>query len=110
MELCQNSQESGNMACTSQSALNYVKSARRHLVRELQNLSVILENLYQKRFLSDEEVSKIQAEGDDYDRTRKILDSVMIKGEAACYELLRIIDVTRKRTLERLAPVQKDAQ
>ncbi|XP_051798181.1 protein NLRC5-like isoform X2 [Acanthochromis polyacanthus] len=93
------------MACTSQSALNYVKSARRHLVRELQNLSVILENLNQKRFLSDEDVRNIQAEGDDYDRTRKILDSVMIKGEAACYELLRIIDVTRNRTLERPAPV-----
>ncbi|XP_051798408.1 uncharacterized protein LOC127531940 isoform X3 [Acanthochromis polyacanthus] len=101
----QNSQESGNMACTSESALNYVSRARRHLVRELQNLSVILENLYQKGVLSDEEVSKIQTERDDFDRTRKILDKVIKKGEAACYELLRIIDVTRKRTLERPAPV-----
>ncbi|XP_051798329.1 protein NLRC5-like [Acanthochromis polyacanthus] len=101
----QNSQESGNMACTSQSALNYVSRARGRLVGELQNLSVILENLYQKGVLSDEEVSKIQTERDDFDRTRKILDKVIKKGEAACYELLRIIDVTRKRTLERPPPL-----
>ena len=68
---------------------------------KLKNLSVILENLYQKEVLHDEEVSKIQAETDDYDKTRKILDSVIDKGEAACYVLLRIIDVTRKRTLGR---------
>ncbi|XP_047432314.1 uncharacterized protein LOC125000721 isoform X6 [Mugil cephalus] len=88
------------MACTTQSALDYVRSARIHLVGEFKNLSVILENLYQKNVLSDEEVSKIQAERDDYDKTRKILDSVIKKGEAACYELLRIIDTTRKRTLK----------
>ncbi|XP_047432136.1 uncharacterized protein LOC125000627 isoform X8 [Mugil cephalus] len=89
------------MACTTQSALDYVRSARTHLVGELKNLSVILENLYQKGVLTDEEVSKIRAERDDYDKTRKILDSVTNKGEAACYEFLRIIDTTRKRTLER---------
>ncbi|XP_051799423.1 protein NLRC5-like isoform X2 [Acanthochromis polyacanthus] len=95
------------MACTSESALNYVSRARRHLVRKLQNLSVILENLYQKGVLSDEEFSKIQTERDDFDRTRKILDSVIKKGEAACYELLTIIDVTRKRTLERPPPLSE---
>uniref|UniRef100_A0A3Q0QNM7 CARD domain-containing protein n=1 Tax=Amphilophus citrinellus TaxID=61819 RepID=A0A3Q0QNM7_AMPCI len=89
------------MACTEQSALDFVRSARLHLVRELKNLSVILENLYQQGVLGDEEVSKIQAERDDYDKSRKILDSVTRKGEAACYELLRIIEMTRKRTLER---------
>uniref|UniRef100_A0A3B5AS23 CARD domain-containing protein n=1 Tax=Stegastes partitus TaxID=144197 RepID=A0A3B5AS23_9TELE len=89
------------MACTSQSASEYVRSARRHLVRELQNLSVIVENLYQKEVLSGEEVSEIQAERDDYDKTRKILDSVIKKGEAACYQLLRIIDMTRTRTAGR---------
>ncbi|XP_051797581.1 uncharacterized protein LOC110968810 isoform X2 [Acanthochromis polyacanthus] len=95
------------MACTSQSALNYVESARNHLVGELQNLSVILENLYQKGVLSDEEVRNIQAERDGYDKTRKILDSVMKKGEAACYEFLRIIHVTRKRTLGRPTPLSE---
>ncbi|XP_038569959.1 protein NLRC5-like [Micropterus salmoides] len=89
------------MASTTQSALDYIRSARKHLVRELNNLSVVVENLYQQGVFSDEEVSKIQAERDDYDKTRRILDSVTKKGEAACYEFLRIIDVTRKRTLGR---------
>lgn len=89
------------MACTTQSARDYVESARVHLVRELKNLSVIVENLYQQKVFQGEEVSKIQAEKDDYDKTRKILDSVTKKGEAACYKFLRIIDMTRKRTLER---------
>uniref|UniRef100_A0A669F8S9 CARD domain-containing protein n=1 Tax=Oreochromis niloticus TaxID=8128 RepID=A0A669F8S9_ORENI len=71
------------------------------LVHHSLNLSVILENLYQQGVLCDEEVSKIQAERDGYDKTRKILDSVTKKGEAACYVLLKIIDMTRKRTLER---------
>ncbi|XP_024858317.1 protein NLRC5-like isoform X1 [Kryptolebias marmoratus] len=95
------------MACTSQSASDYVMTARVHLVRELTNLPVLLENLYQQRVLSDEEVSKIEAQKDDYDRTRAILDSVTKKGEEACYQLLRIIDITRKRTLGRPTPLLK---
>uniref|UniRef100_A0AAZ1XM09 NACHT domain-containing protein n=1 Tax=Oreochromis aureus TaxID=47969 RepID=A0AAZ1XM09_OREAU len=83
--------------------LSYLKYIRGicHLVGELKNLSVILENLYQREVLCDEEVSKIQAEKDDYDKSRTILDSVTKKGEKACYEFLKIIDMTRKRTLER---------
>uniref|UniRef100_A0A8C9X6S2 NACHT domain-containing protein n=1 Tax=Sander lucioperca TaxID=283035 RepID=A0A8C9X6S2_SANLU len=79
---------------------------RSRLVGKLKNLSVILENLSQensdkKKVLSDEEVCEIeQAEKTDYNKTRKILDSVMKKGEAACYEFLRIIYMTRKRTLD----------
>ncbi|KAM8722727.1 uncharacterized protein AB9X84_005287 [Acanthopagrus schlegelii] len=89
------------MACTTQSASEYIRSARPHLVRELKNLSVIVENLYQQRVFSDEEVSEIEAEKHDFDKTRNILDSVTKKGEAACYEFLKIIDMTRKRTLGR---------
>ncbi|XP_042080936.1 nucleotide-binding oligomerization domain-containing protein 1 isoform X4 [Haplochromis burtoni] len=89
------------MACTSQTAEGYIRSARCHLVGGLKNLSVILENLYQQGVLCDEEVSKIQAEKDDYDKTRRILDSVTNKGQKACYEFLKIIDMTRKRTLQR---------
>ncbi|XP_037651114.1 uncharacterized protein LOC119503395 isoform X8 [Sebastes umbrosus] len=89
------------MACSTQSALDYVKTARRYLVNGLKNLSVILENLNQERVLSNEEVSKIEAEKDDYDKNRKILDSVIKKGEDACYKFLRIVDMTRKRNLGR---------
>ncbi|XP_043966319.1 uncharacterized protein LOC122827429 isoform X7 [Gambusia affinis] len=89
------------MACSKQSAKDYIANARVHLVGELRNLSVILENLHQQKVLIDEEISKIKAEKDDYDRTRAILDSVIRKGEEACYRFLRIIDQTRSRTLER---------
>ncbi|XP_032412791.1 uncharacterized protein LOC116716100 isoform X5 [Xiphophorus hellerii] len=95
------------MACSKQSAKDYIANARVYLVGELRNLSVILENLYQQKVLTDEEVSKIKAEKDDYDRTRAILDSVTRKGEAACYRFLRIIDQTRRRTLERPTPIFK---
>lgn len=89
------------MACTSQSALDYVKHAKPHLISGLKNLSVILENLNQKGVLGDEEVSNIKAEKTDKDEIRTTLISVIKKGEAACYELLKIIDMTRKRTLEK---------
>ncbi|MEQ2238976.1 hypothetical protein ILYODFUR_038995, partial [Ilyodon furcidens] len=95
------------MACTSQSAKDYITNARVHLVGELRSLSLILENLFQQGVLMDEEVSKIKKKKDDYDRTRAILDSVNRKGEAACYKLLRIIYLTRRRTLERPAPLSK---
>ncbi|XP_078145648.1 uncharacterized protein LOC139932372 isoform X10 [Centroberyx gerrardi] len=93
------------MASTSQSALEYIRRARGHLVGRLQSLSVIVENLHQQGVLNEEEVSKIQTETDDFDKTRKILDWVINKGEDACYELLKIIDMTRKRTLERPPPL-----
>ncbi|XP_039648841.1 uncharacterized protein LOC120554188 isoform X6 [Perca fluviatilis] len=94
------------MASTTRSASDYVKNHRARLVGKLKNLSVILENLNQensdkKKVLSDEEVCEIeQAEKTDYNKTRRILDSVIKKGEAACYEFLRIIYMTRKRTLD----------
>ncbi|KAJ8000492.1 hypothetical protein DPEC_G00180690 [Dallia pectoralis] len=52
-----------------------------------------------RKVIHEEEVSKIKAEGDHFDQTRKILDFVTAKGEAACYEFLMILDITRKRTL-----------
>ena len=89
------------MACTNQSAEQYIRTARSRLVGKLKNISVIVENLYQREVLNAEGVSKINAERDDYDKTREMLEWVTNKGEAACYELLKIIDTTRKRTLER---------
>ncbi|XP_034007207.1 uncharacterized protein LOC117499055 isoform X8 [Trematomus bernacchii] len=86
------------MASTTQSAVEYVRGARIHLVKTLKNHSVILENLKQQGVLRDEEVCRIQAEGNDYDKNRKLIDSVTDKGEKASYEFLKIIDMTRKRT------------
>ncbi|XP_074483782.1 uncharacterized protein LOC141763203 isoform X2 [Sebastes fasciatus] len=89
------------MACSTQSALNYVKEARSHLVNGLKNHSLILENLNHIRVLGNEDVSKIEAEKDDYDKNRKILDSVIRMGEDTCYKFLRIIYMTRKKSLGR---------
>ncbi|XP_036845311.1 uncharacterized protein LOC110510945 [Oncorhynchus mykiss] len=88
------------MASTRQSALEYITNGRRRLIGRLQNLPLIVENLFQRKVLHEEEVSKIQAEVDHFDQTRKILDWVSAKGEVACYELLTILDITRKRTLD----------
>ncbi|CAI5638731.1 unnamed protein product [Oreochromis niloticus] len=90
------------MACSSQSAVEYVRRARTNLVRTLKGLTtVIVENLYQRGVFSEEEVSKINTERDDFDKNRGIVDTVIKRGEAACYEFLRIIDITRKRSTER---------
>ncbi|XP_014891255.1 uncharacterized protein LOC106949503 [Poecilia latipinna] len=95
------------MACSSQSASDYIKSARGHLVGQLTSLSVILENLYQQKVLMEEEVSNIEAEKSHFNRTRAILDSVTKKGEEACYRLLRILYETRSRTLPAPHPKNK---
>ncbi|KAJ8000493.1 hypothetical protein DPEC_G00180700 [Dallia pectoralis] len=87
------------MACTKQSASEYIENGRTRLVGKLQNVSLIVENLFQRNVIHEEEVSKIKAEGDHFDQTRKILDFVTAKGEAACYEFLMILDITKKRTL-----------
>ncbi|XP_039908523.1 uncharacterized protein LOC120747026 [Simochromis diagramma] len=89
------------MACTSQSAVEYVRRAKPKLVGTLKGLTVIVEHLYQEEVFSEEEVSKIKTAGDDFDKTREIVNRVIKKGEAACYEFLRIIDITRKRRTER---------
>ncbi|KAM9328501.1 nucleotide-binding oligomerization domain-containing protein 1-like [Pholidichthys leucotaenia] len=86
------------MAHAQQPSVDYVDSARVHLVRELDDVSVILDNLCQRGVLSGEEVSLINAEYDDSSKTRTLVDSVLKKGDAACYEFLRIIYVMRKKT------------
>lgn len=92
------------MAEALQSALEYVRTARVHLVGGLMCLSVIVENLHQNGVLTQEEVNNLKMQSEDFDKSRAILDSVIKKGEPACYEFLRIIDTTRKRTLERPPP------
>uniref|UniRef100_A0A6Q2Z3C1 CARD domain-containing protein n=1 Tax=Esox lucius TaxID=8010 RepID=A0A6Q2Z3C1_ESOLU len=87
------------MASTRHTASEHIKNGRTRLVKNLQNLSLIVENLYQRKVIHKEEVSKIEAEVDNFEKTRKILDCVTAKGEAACYELLAILNHTRKRTL-----------
>nr|XP_024654726.1 uncharacterized protein LOC101476530 isoform X4 [Maylandia zebra]XP_024654727.1 uncharacterized protein LOC101476530 isoform X5 [Maylandia zebra] len=89
------------MACASQSALDYVRSARDHLVRTLKGFTEIVENLSTRGFFSEEDVNKIKSESDGFDKTRRIVDYVIEMGEEACYEFLRIIDTTRRTSGER---------
>lgn len=65
----------------------------------MQNLPLIIENLYQRKVFNDYEVDDLKAERTEFDKARCILDWVINKGEMASYELLGILDVTRKRTL-----------
>ncbi|XP_076872877.1 uncharacterized protein LOC143522860 [Brachyhypopomus gauderio] len=87
------------MACTQQCATDYLRNARQVLIRNLQNFPLITENLYQRKVFNEHEVDALQAEKTDFNRARFILDYVTNKGELACYELLKILDITRERTL-----------
>ncbi|XP_038153428.1 uncharacterized protein LOC119791427 [Cyprinodon tularosa] len=95
-------------ASESQSASDYLTEARDCLVGKLRNHSVILENLLQQKFLHDEEVSEIEAEKKPFEKDRNILDSVIRKGERACYHLLWIIYMISKRTKKKPASLLKN--
>ncbi|RXN13642.1 hypothetical protein ROHU_001537 [Labeo rohita] len=88
------------MACAQQSAIEYLRNGRQNLVTDIRNLPLIIENLYQKKVFNDHEVDALKAERTEFDKARCILDWVINKGEEASYELLRILDVTKKRTLD----------
>uniref|UniRef100_A0A671S2C5 CARD domain-containing protein n=1 Tax=Sinocyclocheilus anshuiensis TaxID=1608454 RepID=A0A671S2C5_9TELE len=64
------------------------------------NFPLIIENLYQQNVFNDYEVDALKAERTEFDKARSMLDWVINKGEMASYELLRILDVTKKRTLD----------
>ncbi|XP_051569367.1 uncharacterized protein si:ch211-108d22.2 [Myxocyprinus asiaticus] len=87
------------MACAQKSAVEYLRNTRRKLVAQLQNFPLIIENLYQQNVFNEHEVDALKAERTEFDKARCILDWVTNKGEMASYELLKILDVTRKRTL-----------
>uniref|UniRef100_A0A672PXV7 CARD domain-containing protein n=1 Tax=Sinocyclocheilus grahami TaxID=75366 RepID=A0A672PXV7_SINGR len=75
-------------------------NARKKLVTHMKNFPLIIENLYQQNVFNDYEVDALKAERTEFDKARCILDWVINKGEMASYELLRILDVTKKRTLD----------
>ncbi|KAM3585037.1 uncharacterized protein V6R79_005571 [Siganus canaliculatus] len=89
------------MACTNQSAVEYIRNATAQLVQKLRDLSVIVDSLCKIHVFCDEEVSEIQSEKTDFARARSLLLRVTKKGERACYELLKIIYIARKRNSER---------
>ncbi|KAL1279205.1 hypothetical protein QQF64_025878 [Cirrhinus molitorella] len=88
------------MACAQQSATEYLRNTRKKLVTDMKNLPLIIENLYQKNVFNDYEVDALKAESTEFDKARCILDWVINKGEVASEKLLKILDVTKKRTLD----------
>ncbi|XDV11797.1 hypothetical protein PO909_000628 [Leuciscus waleckii] len=87
------------MACARQSPTEYLRNTFAKLVTHIQNPPLIVDNLYQKKVFSDHEVDALKAERTEFDKARCILDWVTKKGEEASYILLKILDVTKKRTL-----------
>ncbi|GAA6091643.1 uncharacterized protein LOC113650499 [Tachysurus ichikawai] len=87
------------MASSNHDASEYIKDALEKLVGRLQNLTVIVEKLHQQNVFNGNEVSEIEAEPEKYNKTRKILDLVLNKGEKACSNFLRILDRERKLVL-----------
>ncbi|XP_062842863.1 nucleotide-binding oligomerization domain-containing protein 2-like [Trichomycterus rosablanca] len=95
------------MASSNQSAKEYVQNARIHLVGHLYNLPLIVEKLHQQGVVNANEVSEIEEEPEKYNKTRNILDSVLKKGEKACYQFLKILDLERKSVLPKIDPVSQ---
>ncbi|XP_043085471.1 nucleotide-binding oligomerization domain-containing protein 1-like [Puntigrus tetrazona] len=88
------------MACAHQSAEEYLEKNRKTLLTQMKNLSLIIDNLYQENIFCDDEVNALKADRTEFEQARCLLDMVINKGEEASYEFLRILDVTKKRTLD----------
>lgn len=67
---------------------------------DMKNLPLIIENLYQQEVFTDHDVDSLKAETTEFDKARSILDRVINRGEMASCKLLRILDVTKKNTLD----------
>ncbi|XP_036439623.1 uncharacterized protein LOC118817060 [Colossoma macropomum] len=87
------------MACAKHCAVKYLENKWADLVTHLQNLPLIVDNLRQRKVFGVHQLDALEAEKTDFDKARFILSFVTKQGEKASYELLRILDVTRKRTL-----------
>ncbi|KAM9412114.1 uncharacterized protein ACWYII_026470 isoform 3-T3 [Salvelinus alpinus] len=88
------------MASTEQSAVDYIQNGRRLLVDSLENHKLVIDQLHKHKVLHQEEVSYLSSMYEKSDRSRKMLDMTVCKGEAACYELLKILYTTRTVSLK----------
>ncbi|XP_052334263.1 uncharacterized protein LOC118357513 isoform X3 [Oncorhynchus keta] len=88
------------MASTEQSAVDYIQNGRRLLVDSLENHSLVIDQLHKHNVLHQGEVSYLSSMYEKSDRSRKMLDMTVCKGEAACYKLLKILYTTRTVSLK----------
>lgn len=89
------------MACTSQSAVDFIKNAWFLLVEYLKNQTLIAEKLKELGVFNFENVREITSERNPSQQTRNILEFVTKKGEEASYVFLRILDSEKNRTLQK---------
>ncbi|XP_076144699.1 uncharacterized protein LOC143127239 [Alosa pseudoharengus] len=87
------------MACTNQSAVDFIKKAWKHLVKYLKHQELIAENLEELGVFNFDDVTAVTSEKNPLTQTRNLLDSVTKKGEEASYVFLRILDGEKNRTL-----------
>lgn len=87
------------MACTKQSAVDYVKNARVLLIKHLKNQSLIVDKLEDLNVFNFEYGRAIRSKQNPSDQTRDIIDCVVKEGEKASYSLLSILYSERARTL-----------
>lgn len=88
-----------DMACTNQSAVDFIKKARSPLVECLKNQKFVAEKLQELKVFNVHNVRAVTSEKDPSEQSRTILDLVTKKGEKASYVFLRILDGERNRTL-----------
>ncbi|KAL1279201.1 hypothetical protein QQF64_025874, partial [Cirrhinus molitorella] len=89
-----------SMACAQKSATEYLRNTRKDLITKMKNLPLIIENLYQEKVFNDYEVDALKAESTEFNKARCILDWVINKGDKASEKLLKILDFTKKTTLD----------
>ncbi|KAK2917092.1 hypothetical protein Q8A67_001466 [Cirrhinus molitorella] len=88
------------MACAQKSATEYLRNTRKDLITKMKNLPLIIENLYQEKVFNNYEIDDLKAESTEFNKARCILDWVINKGDKASEKLLKILDFTKKKTLD----------
>ena len=88
-----------DMACSKQSAVDYIKNAWSLLVDHLKNQELIAEKLEELKVFNIDNVRAVTSEKNPSHQTRNILGFVTQKGEKASYLFLKILDSERNRIL-----------
>ncbi|XP_076144698.1 uncharacterized protein LOC143127237 [Alosa pseudoharengus] len=88
-----------DMACTNQSAVDFIEKARIHLVNNLKHQVFIAEKLKELGVFNFDNVTAVTSEKNPLTQTRNLLDFVTKKGEKASYVFLRILDGEKNKTL-----------
>ncbi|XP_042566325.1 NACHT, LRR and PYD domains-containing protein 13-like [Clupea harengus] len=87
------------MACSNQSAVDFIKNAWSLLVDHLKNQELIADKLKELKVFNIDNVREVTSEKNPSHQTRNILEFVTKKGEKASYLFLKVLESERNRTL-----------